>query len=75
MFPATPTPFPDVIAPQIVIDAGDWGLWNYTDEAIQAWNKTPGGGAVIQYAVLLIIIISFVALLIKLVNDYREQSK
>ncbi len=72
MYP-TPTPLPPVTAVPIAISAEDWGIWQYTDEAIQIWNRTGSGTVVIQWAVILIIVISFVGLMIYLVQNLMNE--
>lgn len=70
----TPTPFPDVVAtPAININAGDWRIWNYTDEAVQIWNRMGDGATVIQIAVIIVIVISFVAYLAMAIQSLKDE--
>lgn len=69
--PPTPTALPPG-SPMITLNASDWRIWNYTDEAIQAWNFHPNLGTVIQIAIIIIIIVAFVGLMIRLVQGYMN---
>jgi hypothetical protein len=69
----TPTPLPPG-SPMVNLTTSDWRIWSFTDEAIQVWHFYPSLGTVIQFAVLIILIVAFVALMIKLVQAYMNES-
>jgi hypothetical protein len=72
---ATPTPYAfEALAPRITaINPSDWGIWNYTDEAINIWNYNSAVGAVIQTAVIIILVSAFVMLLMREFNRIQNR--
>lgn len=71
----TPTPYAYVVTERITaLDAGDWSIWNFADDAINIWNYYPPLGDVIQVAVVFILTIVFVMLLIKEFQRLRGKS-
>lgn len=64
MFPATPTPLPPAGTPQVIIEASNWRIWRFADEAIMVWQqgKIYHADLVVQLGIILIIIIAFVYL-------------
>ena len=68
----TPTPFPDV-APAINLDAGDYRIWQFADDAIQVWNFEPNFGLMVQVAIVAILVVGFVTLLIRLIQEIMSE--
>lgn len=69
----TPTALPPVNAPLITINPDDYRIWQFADEAIQIWNHQPNFGLIVQWAIIIIITVAFVALMIKLLQGVMEQ--
>jgi hypothetical protein len=69
----TPTPYAFVVTERITaIDASDWSIWQFTDEAINIWNYSPVVAPVIQTAVIVILIIAFIMLLMREFNNIQN---
>jgi hypothetical protein len=71
----TPTAYPTVEAidmPITAVNASDWSIWEFTDEAISIWNYEPTLGQVIQTAIIIILVISFMMILIKNLQQLQE---
>jgi hypothetical protein len=75
MFPPTPTPLPAAPVAPVVIDAAQWRIWEYTDEALMFWNQANAWhvGTVIQIAVLLVMVIFFVVYLTRLAQSLTNE--
>lgn len=69
----TPTAFPPATELLIVVDPADWQIWNFTDEAIQVWNFEPNLGLVIQVSIIIILVVAYVAMLIKLIQQLMDK--
>jgi len=61
MYPATPTPLAAAPVAPVVLNAAQWRIWQFTDEAIMLWNQSNRWhvGHVFQIAAILIIVIFF----------------
>ena len=55
------------------LNASDWSIWNYADDAINIWNYEPNLGLVIQTAVLLVLVVAFVMILIKEIKKLQDE--
>lgn len=65
----TPTPYAyETIERITTLDAGDYSIWNFADDAINVWNYNPTVGLVFQTVVVLVLIIAFVIILTKLIQ-------
>lgn len=70
----TPTAYAYEITEYITaLNPSDYSIWNFTDEAIQIWNYDPNLGLVVQVGIIVVIVVIFVALMIRLVGDTSEQ--
>ena len=68
----TPTPMPQGV-PMINLNAGDYRIWQFTDEAIQIWNYDHNLGLMIQIGIIVIIVVVFVALMIRLLQNTMSE--
>lgn len=68
----TPTAMPPG-APMVTLNAGDYRIWQFTDEAIQVWNYEPNLGLMFQVGILIVIVVVFVVIIIGLVQSMTEQ--
>ena len=70
----TPTPYAYQTVEYITaLNPSDWSIWNYTDEAIQIWNYDPNLGLVVQVGIIVVIVVIFVALMIRLIQDTMSE--
>ena len=71
MWPATPTPLAPVTSLPVTINAGQWRIWAFADEAILMWNRANDAhlGTVLQIAILLVMVIFFVPYLTRLAQS------
>jgi len=66
LFPATPTPLPAPPTAQVAIQAAQWRVWAFADDAIMVWTEIgPSRTQVIQVAIIVVIVIAFAMLGIK----------
>jgi hypothetical protein len=68
----TPTPLPPG-APMVTLNAGNYRIWQFTDEAIQVWNFDRNLGLMIQVGILVLIVIVFVAMMIHLLQNTMSE--
>lgn len=69
MYPPTPTIIPDGIAP-VFVNSEKFGIWEFAPLAVNMWNSWlgPTGTIVGQIAFILLIIVSFCALVYHWLN-------
>lgn len=75
--PPTPTPFPlPVGTPVVQIDTSQFGLWAFSDDAINWWNRAPDVATqVVQIAIIVLIIIGAVVLIRKAINSLVDENR
>jgi len=70
----TPTPYAFETVERITtLNAGDWSIWNYADDAINIWNYEPNLGLVIQTAVIVILVVAFMMILIRELQKIQDE--
>lgn len=73
LLPPTPTLLPNIVAP-ITINASNYRIWKFTDEAITLWQiATPARTQVFQVAILVVIVIVFVFLAIRWIQSLTNE--
>lgn len=74
LMPPTPTPLPPAPAAPILINAAQWRMWNFTDDAIMIWQQiTPARTQVLQVAILLGIIVVFIFWVMGLIKSLTDE--
>lgn len=68
----TPTPMPPGV-PMIELNAGNFRLWEMTDEAIQTLNYDPNFMLMIQIGIIVVAVVVFVALVIRLLQNTMSE--
>jgi hypothetical protein len=61
----TPTPYAYEAVEYITLNASDWSIWNFADDAINVWNYEPLLGQLVQTALVIVLVIIFVVVLIR----------
>lgn len=69
----TPTPFAYETVEYITLNSEEWRIWSFTDDAINVWNYNPTLGVVIQTAIIVILIIAFVVLITRLIQEMMSE--
>ena len=69
----TPTPLPPPEVAPITINASDYRIWQFADDAIQLWNYDPNIGTAIQIVVVVALVMAFVLLLMFLIQDIMSE--
>lgn len=60
----TPTPYAyETIERITTVNASDWNIWAFADDAINVWNYNPVVGQVFQTMIVVILVIAFVIVL------------
>ncbi len=74
LFPPTPTALPPASAAPIAIQSSAWRVWAFADDALMVWQQIgPSRTQVIQVAILVVIVIAFLALAIKWAQSLTNQ--
>jgi len=65
----TPTPYAyETIERITALEASDYSIWNFADDAVNVWNYNPVVGQVFQTVIIVILVIAFVILFTKLLQ-------
>ena len=74
LIPATPTFMPTAPIAPVAIQYSAWRIWAFADDAVMVWQQiTPARPQVIQIAIIVIIVIAFVALATKWAQSFTNQ--
>ena len=70
----TPTPYAfETVTHITALDAGDWSIWNFADDAINIWNYNQVVGQVFHTAIILILVMAFVIILIRQLQQIQTE--
>lgn len=72
--PPTPTPLAYAVHQYVTINPNDWAIWQFADESINYWNYYHNLGLVIQIAIIVIMVIAFVVLMIRLIQQTMNEN-
>lgn len=69
----TPTPYAFGTSQYVMeVETSNWRIWSVTDDAINVWNYEPSIGVVIQTAIIIILVVVFIMLLIKELQNIQN---
>ena len=71
----TPTPRPPPPPAPIIIDAADWSLWHFVDEAVGWWNEYPSVGHVVQIVLAFMLVFLITGFVLRSIRSFDTGSR
>lgn len=70
----TPTPWAYETTEYITtINPSDWSVWSFADDAINVWNYNPVVGQVVQTAIVVILVVTFLVILVRQLQELQSR--